>query len=179
MRKALALAALVTALPALELGCSNLTAPPPETIYPEAGAASASATAAATAPARPTPPEQKPADVAGDPETELKIEDQTVGKGPAVRNGDTVLVHYAGTLRNGTKFDASKDHPDKKPLPVTVGSGVIEGFSQGLVGMKVGGKRKVTIPWRLAYGAEGRPPIIPPKSTLIFELELVEIKGAK
>lgn len=160
-------------------GCSKLTAPPVEPIVSEAGASTgpASASVAVRVP-QPPPAPVPPPEVAGDPETELKIEDQIVGKGPAVKVGDSVLVHYTGKLRNGTKFDASLDHPDKKPLPVVVGTGTIEGFGKGLVGMKLGGKRKLTIPWPMAYGAEGRPPIIPPKSTLVFDLELVELKAA-
>lgn len=164
MRHALAFALLV--------GCSNLTAPPTEIAAVEAGAATAgSAAAMATAPA---PPSARPAppQVAGDPETELKIEDLGPGTGPQVKMGDTVLVHYTGKLRSGTQFDSSKG---RDPLNVTVGAGVIDGFSKGLVGMRVGGKRKVTIPWKMAYGEMGRPPVIPPKATLIFELELVKI----
>lgn len=181
MRKVLAIAAFLAPLPALPLaGCSKLTAPPVQPIVLEAGASAASASASVAARVPPPPRAPVPApEVAGDPETELKIEDRTVGKGPAVKMGDNVLVHYSGTLRNGTKFDASLDHPDKKPLPVTVGTGTIDGFGKGLVGMKLGGKRKITIPWSMAYGAEGRPPMIPPKSTLVFDLELVELKPAK
>ena len=160
-------------------GCSNLTAPPVEMASAEGGTTTTAASAAPTGTA-PTPggnKEQAPsvANIAGDPETELKIEDTGPGTGPQVKMGDAVLVHYAGKLKNGQQFDASKSHQPPDPLPVTVGTGVIEGFSKGLVGMRVGGKRKVTIPWKMAYGEAGRPPVIPPKSTLIFELELVKI----
>jgi peptidylprolyl isomerase len=158
--------------------CSNLTAPPAEIGAVEGGTTTTTAASTAAQPgAPPTGKENAPsiAQVVGDPETELKIEDLGPGTGPNVKNGDSVLVHYAGKLKNGTQFDASKSHNPPDPLPVTVGSGVIEGFSKGLVGMRVGGKRKVTIPWKMAYGEQGRPPVIPPKSTLIFELELVKI----
>jgi FKBP-type peptidyl-prolyl cis-trans isomerase len=164
----------------LLLACSNLTAPPNEIAVGPASSTSttaASATAPSTAPTpggnRENPPSA--AQIAGDPETELKLEDTAPGTGPQVKMGDAVLVHYAGKLKNGQQFDASKSHQPPDPLPVTVGQGVIEGFSKGLIGMRVGGKRKVTIPWKMAYGEQGRPPVIPPKSTLIFELELVKI----
>jgi FKBP-type peptidyl-prolyl cis-trans isomerase len=159
------------------LACSNLTSPPTEIAAVEAGTTTASSAAAGPPTDRPAPgtKENAPsmAQVAGDPETELKIEDTGPGTGPDVKNGDTVQVHYTGKLRSGTQFDSSKG---REPLTVTVGQGVIEGFSKGLVGMRVGGKRKVTIPWKQAYGESGRPPVIPPKSTLIFELELVKIQ---
>lgn len=160
--------------------CSNLTAPPTEIAAVEAGTTTTAASAAAGDRPAPTPGGNKEnapsmAQVAGDPETELKIEDTGPGTGPDVKNGDTVQVHYTGKLRTGAQFDSSKG---KEPLTVTVGQGVIEGFSKGLVGMRVGGKRKVTIPWKQAYGESGRPPVIPPKATLIFELEMVKIVRA-
>ena len=160
-------------------GCSNLTEPPTETVIAEPASSTSTTAATNTAP-QPLPRASapNPSDLPGDPETELKIEDTKVGTGPAVKMGDAVLVHYAGSLKNGKKFDASRDHQPPDPLPVTVGQGVIEGFSKGLVGMKVGGKRKVTIPWKMAYGEQGRPPVIPPKATLIFELELMKITPA-
>jgi FKBP-type peptidyl-prolyl cis-trans isomerase len=89
--------------------------------------------------------------------------------------GDKIEVHYTGTFLNGEKFDSSKDR--NQPLAVEIGkTGLIQGFTQGLIGLKVGGKRKVTIPYGLAYGEAGRPPAIPPKATLVFELELVTLK---
>lgn len=162
------------------VACSNLTAPPNE--MSAAASAGTTTTTAASAPAPGGTKENAPtpaAQIVGDPETELKIEDTGPGTGPQVKMGDQVLVHYAGKLKNGQQFDASKSHQPPDPLPVTVGQGVIEGFSKGLIGMRVGGKRKVTIPWKMAYGESGRPPIIPPKSTLIFELELMKITPAK
>jgi FKBP-type peptidyl-prolyl cis-trans isomerase len=97
------------------------------------------------------------------------------GHGPGVKAGDTVTLHYTGTLTNGKKFDSSYDHPDHAPMTITVGGGVIPGFTLGLLGMKQGEKRRITIPWALAYGERGRPPVIPPKSDLIFVLEIVQV----
>lgn len=172
MRKHLLLLTLV--------GCSNLTQPPTETV--QTASSSSGAAASNTAPPSPTPvpTPPPPSDVPGDPETELKIEDTKVGTGPAIKNGDQILVHYTGSLKNGKVFDSSKNHQPAEPLNVTVGTGTIEGFGKGLVGMKVGGKRKVTIPWKMAYGEEGVARAgIPPKATLIFDLELVKIVKAQ
>lgn len=105
---------------------------------------------------------------------ELKIEDLEVGEGKEVKNGDTVKVHYTGTLTDGEKFDSSVDR--EEPFTFTVGKEqVIKGWDAGLVGMKVGGRRKLIIAPDLAYGERGSPPKIPPSSTLVFEIELLEI----
>ncbi len=104
----------------------------------------------------------------------LKYEDIAVGTGEQAVSGDTVKVHYTGTLENGTKFDASVDRG--VPFDFKLGAGmVIKGWDEGVAGMKVGGKRKLIIPSDLAYGDQGRPPKIPPKATLIFEVELLGI----
>ena len=106
--------------------------------------------------------------------TELIIEDTKVGTGSAVKSGDIVSIHYAGTLEDGTKFDSSYDRG--QPFETQIGVGqVIEGWDKGVVGMKVGGKRKLIIPYQMAYGENGYGPI-PAKATLIFEVELVNIK---
>ena len=105
----------------------------------------------------------------------LVVKDITVGTGAAVKSGDTVSVHYVGTLTNGTEFDSSRKHG--QPFSFGVGKGmVIKGWDQGLVGMKVGGRRKLTIPSDLAYGDRGMSGTIPPKSTLLFDIELLSIK---
>ena len=103
----------------------------------------------------------------------LEIVDEVVGTGAEAKKDDKVKVHYTGTLMNGKMFDSSRG---KDPFPVTVGAGqVIKGWDQGLPGMRVGGKRKLTIPWQDAYGEKGSPPSIPPKAALKFDVELLEI----
>jgi len=107
----------------------------------------------------------------------LKYSDLVVGTGATPQKGQTVMVHYTGTLVNGKKFDSSFDHPGKQPLEFELGTpNIIEGWNEGIANMKVGGKRKLTIPPSLAYKAFGKPPDIPPNATLIFEVELVGIK---
>jgi FKBP-type peptidyl-prolyl cis-trans isomerase len=107
--------------------------------------------------------------------TKLEIEELVVGTGPAAKSGDTVHVQYTGTLMNGTKFDSSYDHGGD-PFKFTIGKGeVIKGWDQGVVGTKIGGKRRLRIPPDLGYGATGSPPKIPANAGLIFEIELVSI----
>jgi FKBP-type peptidyl-prolyl cis-trans isomerase FkpA len=107
--------------------------------------------------------------------TSLEKEDLTTGTGREVKDGDTVHVQYTGTLTSGKKFDSSYDHGGE-PFKVTVGQGeVIKGWDQGLVGMKVGGKRRLRIPSVLGYGAAGSPPDIPANAGLVFEIELISI----
>ncbi|MDP2271411.1 MAG: FKBP-type peptidyl-prolyl cis-trans isomerase [Archangium sp.] len=104
----------------------------------------------------------------------LQIEDIQVGTGAEAKPGQSVSVHYTGTLTNGSKFDSSRDR--KEPFDFQLGAGmVIKGWDQGVAGMKVGGRRKLTIPPELGYGAGGYPPVIPPNSTLVFDIELIEV----
>ena len=105
----------------------------------------------------------------------LQIEDQLVGSGPAAESGQTVSVHYTGTLPDGSKFDSSLDRG--RPFEFTLGQGrVIKGWEQGVLGMKVGGKRKLVIPPDLGYGPRGFPPVIPANATLHFEIELLGVR---
>lgn len=104
----------------------------------------------------------------------VKIEDIEEGTGPEVKSGDTVVIHYTGTLSNGTKFDSSVDRGEPFETKIGVGE-VIKGWDLGVVGMKVGGKRKLTIPPSLGYGDQGVGNI-PPNSILLFDVELLEIK---
>ncbi len=107
-------------------------------------------------------------------ENKLKIEDIKVGEGKEVTSGDYITIHYLGTLENGKKFDSSYDRGE--PFKTRIGVGeVIEGWDMGVVGMKVGGKRKLTIPPQLAYG-DNEVGAIPVDSTLIFEVELLGIE---
>lgn len=112
----------------------------------------------------------------------LKYVDVKVGTGASPAVGQTVSVHYTGTLTNGTKFDSSHDHPGDEPLAFPLGTpGIIKGWNEGISTMKVGGKRKLTIPADLAYGAEEKRDgtgavIIPSNSTLVFDVELVGVK---
>jgi FKBP-type peptidyl-prolyl cis-trans isomerase FkpA len=141
----------VVLLPLLSLGCSKNVAEPGGSDFRPAPAA----------PADPGP-------------AKLEIVDDVVGKGPDAKAGDTVRVHYTGTLMNGDKFDSSRDRGT--PFDFKLGSAaVIKGWDQGVVGMKVGGKRRLVIPQDLGYGEAGSPPKIPAKAGLKFEIELLEL----
>ena len=106
---------------------------------------------------------------------ELVCDDISVGEGDEAVAGKTVLVHYSGWLEDGTKFDSSLDR--NQPFGFNLGAGqVIRGWDQGVAGMKVGGKRKLTIPPDMGYGAAGAGGVIPPNATLIFEVELLEVR---
>ena len=110
----------------------------------------------------------------------LRFVDTEVGTGSEAVPGKMVSLHYTGWLASdGTKFDSSYDHPDKQPIQLPLGGGrVIPGWDQGIVGMKQGGKRRLFIPYPLAYGTSGRPPRIPAKSDLNFDVELVDVSDA-
>jgi FKBP-type peptidyl-prolyl cis-trans isomerase len=171
---------------ALSAGCTSLTEPPgPEPVNtdwavatPPASAARGAPSASAPAPSASVAPPAPPTD-AGDEKVAITV--VTKGKGAAtVKDGDRAQVHYTGTLMDGKKFDSSRDRGT--PFTFTIGPTcrehhdcVIRGWDQGVVGMKVGEKRKLVIPPSLAYGARGQPPAIPPNSTLQFEVELLAI----
>jgi FKBP-type peptidyl-prolyl cis-trans isomerase len=107
--------------------------------------------------------------------TELQIEDVRLGDGAEATAGQTVSVHYVGTLTDGSKFDSSRDRGT--PFEFRLGAGqVIKGWDQGVAGMKVGGLRKLTIPPHLAYGERGAAGVIPPYATLVFEVELLGLR---
>ncbi len=109
-----------------------------------------------------------------DENAELMIEDLIVGTGKEVKSGDVITVHYTGWLENGTEFDSSL-RPGREPLVITLGMGqVIKGWDEGIPGMKVGGKRRLTIPPHLGYGNRAVG-LIPANSTLIFDVELLDV----
>jgi FKBP-type peptidyl-prolyl cis-trans isomerase len=170
------------ALVALGGACSKLTSPPgPEPIASDTPVTMASAPTVPSG--HPAPTNARPSLTAlaqangsasaQGPQAEVKIEDAAPGSGPAVKMGDTVVVHYTGTLLDGTKFDSSKDRG--QPFTTRIPGQVIQGWNRGIPGMKVGGKRKLTIPPSLGYGPQGQGKI-PPNSTLVFDIELLEIK---
>jgi FKBP-type peptidyl-prolyl cis-trans isomerase len=125
--------------------------------------------------ARIAPPPRAQPRAARTSEAGLVIDDLRVGTGAEATAGQTVSVHYVATLLDGTKFDSSRDRG--KPFAFKLGSGqVIRGWDDGVVGMKVGGLRKLTIPPQLAYGTRGAPGAIPPSATIVFEVELLGVR---
>lgn len=161
MRSFLLALACVTAF-----GCSRVVEPDP------IARDNAPAAAPAANPNAPAPQKPAPAQPAGP--SELVKQDLKVGTGAEAVKGKRIKVHYTGTLTDGSKFDSSVDRGE--PFTFTLGAGeVIKGWDEGFAGMKVGGKRKLTIPYQMAYGEAGRPPKIPPKATLIFDVELLGV----
>lgn len=107
--------------------------------------------------------------------TGLIIETLATGSGPVAAAGNTVSVHYTGWLTNGTKFDSSRDR--NEPFKFRLGAGqVIPGWDEGVAGMQPGGKRRLTVPAQLAYGARGAGGVIPPNAVLVFEVQLLSIE---
>jgi peptidylprolyl isomerase len=112
----------------------------------------------------------------GSPPRKLVVDDIVKGTGPAAKKGDTVIVNYVGqNFSNGQEFDASWDRG--QPFPVQLGAGmVIPGWERGLVGIRKGGRRMLTIPPALGYGPQGQPPAIPPNETLIFVVDAIDVR---
>jgi FKBP-type peptidyl-prolyl cis-trans isomerase FkpA len=105
----------------------------------------------------------------------LKYTDEKIGDGTEATPGHTAIVHYTGWLTDGKKFDSSKDR--NQPFSFPLGGGrVIKGWDEGVAGMKVGGVRRLTVPPQLGYGASGAGGVIPPNATLVFEVELLDVK---
>ena len=137
---------------------------------PKDAAPAADTAAPATAPS----PAATTGAAAPAPAGELKMEDVAVGKGTEAVAGKKVTVHYTGKLTDGKQFDSSVG---KDPFTFTLGAGeVIAGWDKGVAGMKIGGKRKLTIPSDLAYGTTGAGSIIPPNATLVFDVELLKVQ---
>jgi FKBP-type peptidyl-prolyl cis-trans isomerase len=105
----------------------------------------------------------------------LQYQDVTGGGGAEARDGQVAVVHYTGWLTDGTKFDSSRDRGQPFSFPIGQGQ-VIPGWDEGVAGMKVGGRRKLVIPASLGYGDMGAPPVIPPGATLVFDVELLDLK---
>ena len=112
----------------------------------------------------------------GDPPTELTVRDLVVGDGPEAQPGRVVQLHYVGVaFASGREFDSSWERG--RPFKFAVGGGkAIKGWDRGVRGMKVGGRRKLVIPASLGYGDMGAPPVIPPGATLVFDVELMDLK---
>lgn len=146
---------------------SDTATPPPALAVPDTSDKPTSIDQKAPAPANPSSINPS--------STSMTIHTDKEGTGPEIKSGQTAEVHYVGKLTNGTTFDASK--PRGSTFAFTLGAGqVIKGWDQGVLGMKVGEVRTLTIPPELGYGATGAGGVIPPNATLIFEVELVSIK---
>ena len=167
---AVAIVAAVALLAAIALsGCSSAPTQSAQPAAPAPSSTEASAAPESTAPtssAATTPSGGK-----------LKITDLKVGKGAAAKTGQTVTVNYTGWLMDGTKFDSSLDRNQPFAFPLGAGK-VIPGWDQGVVGMKVGGKRELIIPPQLGYGSQGAGGVIPPDATLKFDIELLSVANA-
>jgi FKBP-type peptidyl-prolyl cis-trans isomerase len=146
-----------------------------DTTKPSAAPAASSPAAAATVSPAANPDDFKATGAEQSTPSGLKYIDITPGSGATAATGQSAAVQYTGWLTSGTKFDSSRDRG--QPFTFKIGAGeVIKGWDEGVVGMKVGGKRKLLIPYALAYGDAGRPPTIPPKADLVFMVELISVQ---
>jgi len=169
------LAGLTLAVTIAAIGCSPSS--PPEATTPESPSSEVASLAESLAAQQAaTPDETAPEAPKAEPVTKLKIENLKKGTGAKAKNGDVLTVHYTGWLTDGTKFDSSKNS-GRQPFAFPLGAQkVIPGWDKGMLGMKVGGKRKLTIPPDMGYGEQGTPGgPIPPNATLVFEVELLKI----
>jgi peptidylprolyl isomerase len=143
--------------------------PPPSRDYTATLFSKAAATTVAV---KPDPPSEKETMITTD--SGLQYVDLVEGAGAVPATGETVVVHYTGTLEDGTQFDSSRDR--NRPFQFKLGAGqVIKGWDEGIASMKVGGRRKLVIPSKLAYGERGAGGVIPPNATLIFDVELLKV----
>jgi FKBP-type peptidyl-prolyl cis-trans isomerase FkpA len=164
------LVALALLVGALSAGCNRSSSESASSTKSDA-----SSTTSAAPSAEATTPSAAPSGATHTTSSGVQIEDVQLGAGATAETGKTVSVLYTGRLTDGTKFDSSADHGNQ-PMEFTLGEGrVIKGWEDGIVGMKVGGKRKLTLPPELGYGAQGAPPEIPPNATLVFEVELLAV----
>jgi peptidylprolyl isomerase len=153
---------------------SELVAPKVPATVNTQGSASAAPTLMADASTSPTPKETGDTTATTTP-SGLKYIDLVEGTGDSPKSGQTVTVHYTGTLEDGTKFDSSRDR--NQPFKFKIGVGqVIKGWDEGVGSMKVGGRRQLIIPSELGYGARGAGGVIPPNATLLFDVELLDTK---
>jgi peptidylprolyl isomerase len=158
----------ITLLAALTAAASAQTTPKTTTATPHRATTAKSSTT--------TPPNIPK--VVGIPKTlySIKYVDIKIGTGAPAEERKYYAVHYTGWLTNGTKFDSSFDHPGAEPITFPYGAHrVIMGWDTGFQGMHIGGKRRLFVPYQLAYGDQGRPPVIPAKADLIFDVELVSM----
>jgi peptidylprolyl isomerase len=167
--------AVIAALAGVLTACGSSTAPGVK--LAPAGPTASAPTTTATSAATPLPSalSRKPVVVVpkGPPPAHLVVKDIIKGTGPAATAKSTVNVHYVGVLySNGKQFDASWDDDSGQPTSFSLSGGVIQGWTEGIPGMRVGGRRELIIPPALGYGKKGSPPKIPPNATLVFVIDL-------
>ncbi|HEX2173677.1 MAG TPA: FKBP-type peptidyl-prolyl cis-trans isomerase [Dehalococcoidia bacterium] len=171
-------AAFAAAIVLLAAGCGS-GASPAATVAPAKTAGTQPAAKPATSPAAKAAglpsPSPSPVGPVQTTASGLQYQDLVVGTGPSPQPGQTAVVHYTGWLTDGTKFDSSLDRGQPFPFPIGAGK-VIRGWDEGVATMKVGGKRRLTIPAQLGYGPSGAGKVIPPNATLVFDVELLDVR---